>query len=386
MRKVAIVSLLFLSIYIIPALGQERKVLFPRFVSSTNWTSEFFFTNQGLANLSIKIDFFDKNGAAASVVDSNLGAGSSFTFVLNSGGAQVISLSPSATMVEGYAIATYPGSASPVRGSEIFRHEENAIVFAEVGGSQQEFGQHYSFPVENNSGKGIRTAVGFTKPAYVSPNKDESLVVNLLNSNGTLRATKLVPMKAGQHMAGYVHEDWLFPGLPDPFVGSISVSSPFGAGVLVLRQDREAFGAVSTDGGAMISPFAVASPIVQEVEPNDDKTTAQSLLVSTAVEGSSSQAGDLDTYKFTGKSGDIVTIICDTTQKNSNLDPMIFLFDANYAAISANDRNGLAPSLINSGDSFIQCVLPQDGTYYITVLDYHGGTGDYVLHVNLRHL
>jgi hypothetical protein len=383
MRKAALMILLFLMIEVVPASAQTRNVLFPRFVTGAGWTSQFFFTNQGLASQSIKVDFFDKDGNTV-LVDSALGIASSYSFTLNGGATQAINLNPGSETVEGYAIATYPSSTSPVRGTLIYRCEQNGTVLVEVGMPQQEFGQHYSFPVEVSSAQGISTAVGFTKPKYVS-SYDESLVVNLLNSDGTPHATRLVTMRAGQHIGRYITEDWLFPGL-DNFIGSISVSSPFGMGVIVLRQDNEAFGAVSVDGGPIQFPFAFPGAVVQEVEPNDDKNTAQSLSSSVVVEGSSSQSGDLDTYKFSGKAGDIVTLICDTTQKNSNLDPMLFLFDANFTSISANDQNGLSPKLKNAGDSFIQCVLPQDGTYYIVVTDYHGGTGAYVLHVNLRHM
>jgi hypothetical protein len=382
MRKAALMGFLFLMIYVAPALGQSRKVLFPRFYTGTGWTSEFFFTNQGLTDLSINVDFFEKEGTALSV-DSNLGAGSSFTFSLNGGATQAIHLNPSSSVMEGYVIATYPSSTSAARGSMVYRFEQNGTVLVEAGVPQQEFGQHYSFPVAINSANGINTAVGFTKPAYMS-SYDESLVVSLFNPDGTLRKTKLVPMKAGQHLAHYVNDGWLFPG-EDNFTGSISVSSPFGIGVLVLRQDKEAFGAVPSDGGPIQSWFAFSGAAVQEAEPNDSTTAAQSLSGSAVVDGSISQSGDLDTYKFSGKAGDVVTIIGDTTQKNSSLDPMLFLFNVNLTAISANDQNGLSPRQKNSSDSFIQCVLPQDGTYYIMVVDYHGGTGGYNLHVNLRH-
>jgi hypothetical protein len=382
MKKAALMSFLFLMIYAGPVVGQSRKALFPRFYAGSGWTSEFFFTNQGLVDLSVKVDFYEKAGTAISV-DSNLGVGSSFTFSLNGGATQAINLNQSDDVVEGYAIVTYPSSTSAARGSMVYRFEQNGTVLVEVGVPQQEFGQHYSFPVEIDSSKGINTAVGFTKPAYMS-SYDESLVVNLLNSDGTLRATQRVLMKAGQHIAHYVNDDWLFPGL-DHFTGSISVSSPFGIGVIVLRQDKEAFGAVPSDGGPIQFPFAFTGSSVQEVEPNDSTAAAQLLSGDAVAEGAISQSGDMDNYKFSGKAGDIVTIICDTTQKNSSLDPMLFLFDANVTAISANDQNGLSPKLKNSGDSFIQCVLPRDGIYYIMASDYHGGAGEYVLHVNLRH-
>jgi hypothetical protein len=383
MRKASVFVCLLLAVYAVPAIGQQsRNVLFPRFVTGGGWISEFFFANQGLAGQSINISFFDKNGNAVSV-DSNLGIASSYSISLSAGATQVIQLNAGSAFIEGYAVVTYPDYKSPVRGTQIFRYELNGTVLVEVGGPQQESGQHYSFPVEVNYSKGINTAVGLTKPACFSSDP-ESLVVNLINADGTIRATALVPMLAGQHRVGYVDENWLFPGL-DNFTGSISVSSPFGVGVLVLRQDREAFGAISADSGPVQFPFAVPGPAIQEVEPNDNETLAQSLSVPALVEGAGAISGDVDTYKFSGKGGDIVTIICDTTKKNSGLDPILFLLDANLVPVSANDQNGLAPRQKSLGDSFIQCVLPRDGIYYIIVSDYYGSGGNYDLHVNLRH-
>jgi hypothetical protein len=385
MRRFTLMSLLFLIAYIVPASAQSRNVLFPRFVTGGGWTSEFFFTNQGLASVSIEVKFYDASGAAATV-DSNLGTASNYTFSLAGGATQAIQLNPGATALEGYVVATYPSSTAPIRGSEVFRCEQNGVVLVEVGVPQQEFGQHFSFPVEVNSEKHINTAVGITKPAYVN-SYDEYLVATLIKPDGKIQAIRQVPMHAGQHIGRYITEDWLFPWLDrENFTGSISISSPFGVGVVVLRQDREAFGGVSADSGPILSPFALTGPVVQEVATNnDDKANAQSLSGSSVIEGSISPSGDLDTYKFAAQKGDIITIIGDTTQKNSNLDPMIVLFDANLTAISANDQNGLTTKSKNSGDSFIQCVIPKDGTYYIMIVDYHGGAGDYVLHINLLH-
>jgi hypothetical protein len=381
MKKTAMVVVLFSMIYTVPAFSQ-RNVLFPRFVTGQGWTSNFFFTNQGFSSVSIAVSFFDTNGSPISV-DSNLGAGASYSFSLNGGGTQAIQLNTTNSVVEGYMIVAYPDAKSAVRGTEVFRYEENGAVLAEVGVSQQEFGQHYSFPVEINSSRKTNTGLALTKPASFSPN-EEAIVVNLLNADGTIHSTRLVTMKSGRHIGAYLNQEPYFSGL-DNFTGSVSVSSPFGIGVLALREDTKAFGAISVDRGPVLSPFAFPGKVVQEVEPNDDFSHAQLLSGSAVVDGSGAPLGDVDTYKFSGKNGDVVTIICDTTQKNSDMDPILFLFDANYNPVAANDQNGLAPKLANSGDAFIQSALPKDGTYYIVVLDYYGSSGGYSLHVNLSH-
>jgi hypothetical protein len=381
MKKMAMVTVLFFMIFTVQAFSQ-RSVLFPRFVTGQGWTSDFFFINQGISSVSIVVNFYDKNGSSVSV-DSNLGAGANYSFSLNGGGTQAIQLNTTSRVVEGYMIATYPDSQSAVRGTEVFRYEENGTVLGDVGVSQQEFGQHYSFPVEISSSRKTNTGLALTKPALFSPN-EERIVVNLLEADGKIHATQLVTMKPGQHIGAYLNQEPYFPGLGD-FTGSVSISSPFGIGVLALREDTKAFGAISVDRGPVLFPFAFPGNVIQEVEPNDDSAHAQVLSGSAVVEGSGALLGDVDIYRFSGKSGDIVSIICDTTQKNSRMDPVLFLFDASFNPASANDQNGLAPKLTNAGDAFIQCALPKDGIYYIVVLDYYGSSGGYTLHVNLPH-
>ena len=81
------------------------------------------------------------------------------------------------------------------------------------------------------------------------------IIFHAANSDGTIQRTAVLPLAAGQHIAKYIPE--LFPGL-DNFSGSISISSPFGISALALRQDRQAFGAISTDTGPLTGPFAVS--------------------------------------------------------------------------------------------------------------------------------
>jgi hypothetical protein len=161
-------------------------------------------------------------------------------------------------------------------------------------------------------------------------------------------------------------------------------------GVLALRQDKEAFGAISTDGGPVMGPFALTGTGIPEVEPNDLDTQAQLISGSTKINGEIDSSEDVDSFKFVGHAGDVITVICDAQLAGSWLDSVVDIYrDAGGTLewIGENDQNGLAPELYPVNDSFLQMELPADDTYYIVVSDYYGdGDPDnyfYTLHVNL---
>ena len=382
-------------------LFAQRTALFPRFASGTDgsggkWKSEFFFTNQGISEVqNIEVSFFDQTGAAAPVV-TNLGSNSSFTFDLAAGASQNIQITPSgSTLVEGHVEIDYPDFDSPVRASEVFRYELNGTVLVEVGMPQQEWGDHFSFPVTMNQTDRVFTAIALTNPTTAA----QTFVVNLINTNGTLSSTATVPLAPGEHKAGYIDQAWLFPQLNNSnFSGSISVSSQKGAGVLTLRQDKDAFGAVSTDGGpVLLSSFLETGSTASDADSttgfaNDFFEDAQALSIPVRVSGSIGYfdpGPDWDFYAFNGQAGKILTVICDTTQVSggSYADPIVGVYDSNYNEIALNDQNGLAPGLYPSNDSFVQVVLPYTGTYYITVNDFWedvGNTADYKYYLHIK--
>ena len=378
-------GLLFL-VCVIPAFAQQnRQVIFPRFAAGDGWATEFFFSNAALSDQTVTVYFYDENGIAQSV-DANIGSNSSFSFSLIPGGTQTITIDSSGVFKQGYVIADYPASDSPITGSLIYRFENNGIVHVVVGVPQQEIGQHFSFPVEFNSAQRISTAVAFSKPEMLSP-EEEYVVVSLINPDGSIQAIKPVSMKSGQHLAGYIDQAWLFPGLGD-FRGSVNVSSVSGIGVLAFRQDKDAIGGISVDRGPMVGAFKLAGPVVQEVEPNDDFNTAFGISGSTIVNGriSTSLAGDF--IRFTGTGGQIVTVICDTSQITSVLKPYIGLYDSDSAIpLVYNFQNGLMPGLNALTDSFFQIVLPRNDFYYIWLLDSNDGGGAlyyYNLHIRFH--
>jgi lysophospholipase L1-like esterase len=368
-----------------PAFSQ-RYTLFPEFFTGDGWVCEIFFTNQGIGGVSgIEISFYDTNGLPASV-DSNLGHADSYIFDVAAGATQVIRVNPEAAYVEGYAVITYPSNRSPIRATLVFRYvDAQGNVTVEAGVPQQEFGHHYSFPVEMNSSAGVHTALAVMNPK-VDFSADQVMLFNLIGTDGSLQETARMLLGPGEHFAGYLDDERLFPGLDD-FIGSISISSPFGMGILALRQDENAFGAISTDGGPILGPFALSGTAIGEQEPNNTFIQAQSISGSTLIAGTIETLGDTDFFKFIGQEHDVVSVICNTQQSGSGLDSFLEIRNSTFDLIAENNQNGLSPGLYPVDNSFIQVELPANDTYYIVVSDYWAdGSPDYhyILHAKLE--
>lgn len=380
------------------SFAQGRVVLFPRFASGTDgtggqWTSEMSFTNQGFEAVSgIQVNFIDASGNDLTVT-TNLGTNFEFRFDLAAGATQFLRVAPQGALVDGHIQVFYPDFDSPVRGSLLYRYEKGGTVLVDVGVPQQELGDHFSFPVVMDPSRQAYTAIGLTNPMDV----EQTFVVNLIGSDGLLKYTTTVRLGAFQHWAGYVDDSVvMFPQIHNlAFSGSLSVSSQFGAGVMTLRQDKNAFGATSTDGGPVIpASFLVTNAFATDADSttgdaNDYFEDAQALSLPVRVSGAIGYPNDWDFYVFNGQAGQILTIICDTTQLSatSYLDPIVRVFDSSYIEIAYNDQNGMAPGLYPRNDSFIQIVLPRTGIYYVSVYDYWddvGSTTNYQYRLHLR--
>jgi hypothetical protein len=135
------------------------------------------------------------------------------------------------------------------------------------------------------------------------------------------------------------------------------------------------------DAGPILAPFLLSTAAINEVEPNTTSAQAQRINPPVVVAGNISVAGDIDYFQFTGTKGDVVTALVSTTNLNSALDSVLYLLNSDGRTILAqNDEEGL----FFTSDSFVQAVLPADGTYYLAVTDYSsrgGVNGTYRLHV-----
>ena len=281
----------------------------------------------------------------------------------------MIQIDPEAAYVEGYAMITYPApGGAPVRATLVFRYDDgNGNVTAEAGVPQQEYGYHFSFPVEMNSSQSISTAFAIVNPEiYVST--EQVMLFSLIGADGEIDSTARVPLVPGEHFVRYLNH--IFPGL-DNFIGSVSISSPFGAGVVAFRQDKNAFGAISTDYGPVLGPFASdINDLANDQEPNDSFAQAQLINGSTLISGNIGAQNDKDYFRLTGQQGDVLSVICDAQLQESLLDSILEIRNGAQELIAVNDQNGLSPALYPLNDSFIQVELPANDTYYIILRDY----------------
>ena len=234
--KRSLVVAVMLSAFTLPAFAQ-RYTMFPDFAVGNGWITEIFFANQGLSAVpGIVVSFYDDNGAPVTI-NSNLGNSAALAVpTLNPGATQDVQIT-SASAPSGYAVIRYPSSGTTVTATEVFRYQPGGTVLADLAVPQQDGTNNYSFPVAINTSAGTYTNTGF---AIANPTFDsntppvQTVVATLINSDGTIRQTITVPLPAGQHISKFVNE--LFPGL-DNFIGSMSISSPLGVGVLADRQD-----------------------------------------------------------------------------------------------------------------------------------------------------
>lgn len=357
----------------------QRYHSFPHFVSGGGWASDIYLTNQGGQSVGgVQVSFFDDNGTPLTV-SANIGANSVFTLTLAAGETKSIQTVSSGTAVAGYVVVRFPSSAS-ITGSEILRYGDANATITQVGVPLQSPFQHYSFPVEIKTASSVNTGVALTNPVFGTTQVwQQDTVINLIRSDGTLRQRTIVRLAAGQHVARFL--DQLFPGV-DNFAGTLSISAPNLIGVLGLRLNGSVYAGVSINYGPVLGPFTQNAAPTSESEPNNYKSQANALTGSGIIGGTVSSSSDVDYFSFSGKRDDIVSFLLDTQSITSYLDSVIRLEKADGTVVAENDQNGL----LEQNDSFIQAVLPEDGTYYVRIVDYWGDGGftyTYRLHVNL---
>lgn len=375
------VPVVFFLLFASQTLYAQRVIsVFPQFASGGGWSSDIFINNQGESAAVVDVSFFGDSGDALSV-DSTLGVGSTFSFSLNGGNTKAVRVSSTGVLRTGYVVLSFPNGAS-VRASEVFRYEQNGVVITTLGVAQQFALTTFSFPAEVDVARGINTGIAIANGTFdTTASTAQRCVVNLVKSDGTLQGTTTVSLGTGGHISAYLNATSLFPGL-DGFSGSVSVSAARPFGLVALRQDQAVFGTVSVDTGPILTPFLLTTTPVSEVEPNSTRTAAQTISGTTVVAGNISVNGDVDYFQFTGKSGDVVTVVVSTANLNSALDSLLFLLNPDGTVLAENDENGL----FFQSDSFLQAALPADGTYYLAVTDYQsrgGFNGTYRMHVQL---
>ncbi|RPJ86844.1 MAG: hypothetical protein EHM18_04130, partial [Acidobacteria bacterium] len=310
MRRIPVFFAVLLLVVAAATLSAQdlRRSVFPQLGIGGGWSCDFFVNNQGFeAVTGVKISFFNDAGAALVVQTTDLGNHSSYTFDLPAGATKVIRASGGTDTVAGYAELTAPKGAA-IRATLVVRLAPGGQTSTQLGVSEQLPFSHYSFAAEVNSSAGVDTGIALVNPTLsYSTTLPIDLVVSLLNSAGTVQATKVVTLTAGQHTSLFLGgASGLFTGL-DNFVGTVSVSAPDWFGLLALRLERGALGSVSVNEGAVLAPFFVNQQATSEVEANDSTTAAQQLpALPAVVSGVISTKDDIDYFRFTGRAGDVV--------------------------------------------------------------------------------
>jgi hypothetical protein len=375
-KYLAIILLLFMASSV-PTFAQSYKY-FPQIAATNGWTSGMYFTNQGLSAVTgITVSFYDDNGVAMSA-QSDLGEGTSYTFNLNAGATQTINITQTSAP-QGYVIVKYPNGAF-VNATEVYQLKSAGAVYAKIGVSQLEsLSNNYSFPVVIDNSNGLDTGIALVNPLET----DQTVALTLMKSDGSIQATETMLLAAGHHYAGFLSDRF---GMKSSFTGSVSISSPLGIAVLALCADNNSYGSVNLSRGPVLAPFLLSGTARSEQEPNNNRSQAQAISPSLVITGSMGSIDDEDYYSFTGKKGQIVTVTCASNMisASSRLDTFVDIYDGAGNPIAENDDSGLNKTT----DSFLQMVLPEDGTYYIAVSDYayNGGAQgySYSLHIKLQ--
>ncbi len=147
-------------------------------------------------------------------------------------------------------------------------------------------------------------------------------------------------------------------------------------------------------GAASVPSVSQSTPVVKELEPNDQPNQAQKLSLPCAIHGSFATAGDVDSYEFEAKKGDVWWMEVVSERLGLPTDPFVVVQKVTKTttgeqladAAEFNDivspvklsTNGYAydgpPYDAGSADSLGKFEAKEDGTYRIRIRDLFGGT------------
>jgi hypothetical protein len=128
-------------------------------------------------------------------------------------------------------------------------------------------------------------------------------------------------------------------------------------------------------------PFAVDTlPECIEREPDNSLQEAQQVELPIIVNGRIDRSDDMDMFRFSGHSGDVIVLETIARRLDSPLDSLLRLIDASGRQLAFNDDHEDKGSGLNThhADSFIVATLPADGDYFVQVSDaQHKGGAEY---------
>lgn len=114
-----------------------------------------------------------------------------------------------------------------------------------------------------------------------------------------------------------------------------------------------------------------------EQEPNDTRDKATAFTAPLALAGVISKPGDIDTFKFTAKKGQVFDVRVLARQLRTPLDSVLEVHRMGGAGVGGNDDSG-------GPDSYLRFQAPEDDTYVITIRDHlQQGGPDYAYRVEV---
>ncbi len=144
-----------------------------------------------------------------------------------------------------------------------------------------------------------------------------------------------------------------------------------GIGVYLLSVRNEGF--LSNQVRFAVDP----DPAAEETEPNNAREAAQAVLSPQVINGRIEKPGDVDVFRFSGRSGEAIVAEVFARRLNSPLDSTLELTDAAGQRIAFNDDNEDKRSARDThhADSRISATLPADGVYFLTLRDTQASGG-----------
>ncbi|MCX7818586.1 MAG: PPC domain-containing protein [Kiritimatiellae bacterium] len=134
-------------------------------------------------------------------------------------------------------------------------------------------------------------------------------------------------------------------------------------------------------------PFLVDElPDVAAAEPNDSVRQPQAVTLPVGVNGRVERPSDVDVFAFEGTASNRVVVEVWARRLDSPLDSHVKLTDATGTPIAvADDWEDLASGLYtHHADSYLDVVLPSNGTYYVHIRDtQHRGGPEYTYRLRI---
>jgi hypothetical protein len=124
-------------------------------------------------------------------------------------------------------------------------------------------------------------------------------------------------------------------------------------------------------GTTNMVPLAIGSlPEVKKSEKSGSTASSQPAMLPATLVGTIAAPGDSDRYEFDGKAGEDVVFEVVASKLGSRLESLLALSDSSGRVLAEAGRHD------NNPDATLNCRLPQEGKYTLTISDREGSGGE----------